>query len=761
MSNFSPFSLCLDAAGNLYISLEGSTIYCMHNHQEAVQPYVLLTDEQTQDGFLEEATFVSPKGLCWDDELRSSGVSLKELQTVLNTRYKPYEGMWVADNLDHTIRLICEDMAITIAGKSRVQGKADGRARLSLSRAVTTETTPEIDDNYSLDFPGPPDASMPPNSVLEDDSSDCDQFASLDSPLYAVRVPHHPLVVITPTQGLEYRILNLSTWMISTLKIMNPLPPAASLADPWIVPAKDVQHNQTSSAEAEILLLSRTLGTPFRLSIPQRKITSLPLDNSSSSNPTFMVPIASRSAPLKGQINYSSSKWYIEVVFTRRDNKLIARGNFGQQCAFSLKLGLRHSGPAEGALSRWVWPEDTDQTSSFPDEGKKLKRFDVSCLINTVSMPHDLVLQHDASGQTWSLPSDLLKVMHPKMPIDLLTTTVKLTLLPLESVDAFIRYLFMKELPLGPHWRESCRIWHHTCTLLNTSRASVHSFRPFFHRLNSSFLPKLTEEEACLCLLDAWEDRKKIVDHEQIFFEVLSAIVHNFHSTHNLLYYHPPPPSRFEILTAHYKDSEDLEFVSSIKHRAVGYNLRFPLYPGLLAYRPVHWTESSEFPPPPLSYLLKAPNDFVIGFPDGGDQSMSIVCDMFHLYSRWQWFKLKMDAKGLFNEKQRTARLPVGMTQTIASAILEAIHTEHHVNLTEADALLVLERGSEWFLIDSRQEPLQPFVGIWKQALRISFPRITVNNYAHLKELAQRIALKKQIAKLEAFISGPTPSSSS
>lgn len=760
MDTSSVFSLCLDSYGSLYVTLSEGPIYHLTNNDEEAEEYVFLTVEKTKDGTLDKATFVSPKGLCWDDDLALSSVSQKELKPFVNSRFRLTSGMWVADDSDHTIRLIHDDIAITVAGTSRVQGKVDGRARISQSHGNTKERSLPVDENYSLEFVGPPGYPSTRNAPQYDSTEDASEpFATLDSPLHAVRVPHHPLVLITPTQGQEYRLLNLTTWMVSTLTMMAPIPPAAEIVNPWIIPVKDPQRNQTSSAEAGILLLSRTLGEPFRLSLPQRKITPLPVTNSSSSAPTFMVPIASSSAPLRGKICYGEGTWFIEAVHQRDDGKLVGRGDFGQQCAFSPRLGLRHTGSSERALSRWVWA-DTTEPRPHPDEGRKLKVFDVSCLINCPSLPQDLILRHEVSSTTWTLPLDVLKVMHPSMPPDLLRSTILSSPLPLASIDAFIRYLFMARLPLGPDWRRSSRIWHHTFDLLDDSNSSFHSVRPLLYRLEKSFLPSLSEDDACLCLIDAWEGRK-LVKPNSFFFQLLSAVVQRFHSTHIRKYYHPPPPSRFEILSAHLTDPEDVSFLQRTKSSAIGYNLDYPGYPGLLTYKAVSWTEHASFPPPPLSSLLKTPSDFVLGFPIGGDQSMAIICNMYYLYSRWRWFKLKLDEKGSFNERARTALLPIGMTQSIATAILEAVHTEIRVELTEAEALVVLERGAEWFLIDSSQEPLAPFTGIWKRALSITFPQLNIENYARLRSLAERLNLMKQIAKINAFVSQPQSSSSS
>lgn len=190
-SDVSGESCCVDSEDTLYIgSFKGLFKKSVGKDLEVIIKPRNEGDKSTKGGPRENATVHHPIGLDWDDSIGGDQTSLVELEKAVGAGSDHYQGLWIADDLSHQIRLLCNDTLITIAGGP---GNDSNGSQSNIS------------DGFAL--------------IKPEVSSG---FATVSNPTCILRVPQRPLVFICewPTQASappKFRLLDLTTWKFSTL----------------------------------------------------------------------------------------------------------------------------------------------------------------------------------------------------------------------------------------------------------------------------------------------------------------------------------------------------------------------------------------------------------------------------------------------------------------------------------------------------------------------------------------------------------------
>ena len=206
-------------------------------------------DKSTRDGPRDNATVRHPIGLDWDDDLSSSQTSLVELHKATGTESTQYKGLWIADDLAHQIRLLCNDTLITIANGP--EKDANGNQT-------------NLSDGFALIKP-----------------SVSSGFATVANPTFVLRMPQRPLVFICewPIQSTsppKFRLLDLKTWQLTTLA--TGAPPKVELENPLASPLGWQPHCCRVSGDSNKIHLVNWTPEGISTWSRQGKSTSLLLD---------------------------------------------------------------------------------------------------------------------------------------------------------------------------------------------------------------------------------------------------------------------------------------------------------------------------------------------------------------------------------------------------------------------------------------------------------------------------------------------------
>lgn len=176
--------LAVDADDNLYL-LTSSGVSIMRLKTRSIEQFVREDLQEMKDGDINgNARAGLVTDLCWDDDLNSPEIAHEELLSVLGTT--AFGGLWILDALAAALRLVVGTQLITVIAGPLAQGRnsRDGFAKLH-----------QFAEN--------------------------DPIASLSSPTQMVRMKHSSKVIIfeeaPKVAGTRIRVLDLSTWKVSTL----------------------------------------------------------------------------------------------------------------------------------------------------------------------------------------------------------------------------------------------------------------------------------------------------------------------------------------------------------------------------------------------------------------------------------------------------------------------------------------------------------------------------------------------------------------
>lgn len=330
---------------------------------------------------------------------------------------------------------------------------------------------------------------------------------------------------------------------------------------------------------------------------------------------------------------------------------------------------------------------------------------DFTSLINHSNYKFPLVVSHNLSGRSWSLPLEIPASF--ACPAEELKAVVSVSPLPDASIEALLRYLCFG-LPKSDSPRHLCSLFYHVVVLfrqlgLETSRLlsdfETHAVKP------------LDQQTAIEALIDAATDKIVSAALTDPFIQLLVARVrlqpigdavtqtiftradnHRLHDLYKYLH------GSFDLVPF----AEDL--------RAPTWKIKLP----------TEQTSPSALPST-FSFILNS----------GDNVKEEIISDSLTLLlTQWPWVYNLMKSD-MQDAKKLCAEMEPPMTRNALLAILHTLRGQKVLNLDPRDASVIMECAPLLNLcsvVDNVRQPLPLFAGLLQGAHDACFPQTDISN---------------------------------
>ena len=517
------------------------------------------------------------------------------------------------------------------------------------------------------------------------------------------------------------RILNLETWTLSTLVtspvgVFSVYPASASATPLPFIASEDFVTIETASESLSLDLKTGKTSDPSKLSLHGHSYACFFPIPSSSNAPTYL---ARHGGPSLIRV--------VNGMAQRTKRIRIAKSHHAVHIA---SIGLSLISSTLNKLTT-VLPIRTKWELLQAPAPPRLKRFDLSSLINNDHFPRDLTIKH--GSQEWNLPLEVVKDLYPSF--DGLELNKLIKPFPSSSVEALIGRMLGKPLP-DALCIDSCRIWSHVIYLW---RAIDAQSSPVLNNFKSSALPSLPDPVACDVLMALWNDTTtNWTEHDPFVLSLTRHIKKNCFKTFSKLLLSQISLHNVALSLSMVELLVEDEAAAAIKVDDTGLTAKH------LEKTPV--PENGE-----LEALLVKPTDFLFTF-DTADDPYVVVGDTRYLYTRWRWFKRLIDS-GSEEAKKRTAKMPDWMSSTLLLAIVGHVHEEwFNEVLSVSDALELLEHRREFDICDADDEPVAPFVALYDHCMTVVFHEVSRDNVLEQMANYQRLGMDSKVGELLSLV---------
>ena len=474
---------------------------------------------------------------------------------------------------------------------------------------------------------------------------------------------------------------------------------------------------------------------------------------------------------------------FSEAKFPIAQNLAVIDGKWSQNCIFKLCL-------ATNTLYGWTGVDThlraykeflpnifletlrtaTMVTASTPKSNPNMflkAETDLSKLLLTRSVPHDVELTHKLSQRTWYLHYGVLGC-HPGLEthdevaifIDIVTNS----LLPESSIDTLINYLYFKAITIenpNEYATETC----HAICIADAIGLDV----DFLIRstLESQILQVLTGKEVSDLLATLWFDERISRPPKKRVLSVLGERVRRLGSaeflTHLASYSFPENLTVKEasLATAELvaylwaRESNPMSFVASTSSNSSSsgqmtfFHRPSNPQPTRIPAVPIEWNSSSSTEEDVLS---SSSTDYIFTI-DGQPDLGYLIGKGWLMYPQWPWFARLVDA-ALNESKTRKVEMPSWMTSQLLLAIVGAPHghDEFVRGLSTDEMMLALEYAKFLDLLDAEGSPVACFRHLLEWCKKCVLEPVNDRNVFTMLSRYHRLDMKMEVETVIQYI---------
>lgn len=346
---------------------------------------------------------------------------------------------------------------------------------------------------------------------------------------------------------------------------------------------------------------------------------------------------------------------------------------------------------------------------------------DLSKLLTSRSVPHDLELTHKLSQHTWQLHYGVL-ACHPgletQLEVAIFLDIIANSLLPEDSIEALIAYLYFKTFVLEDINKSCTEICHAICIAEEIGLDIDFMIRS---TLESQILQSMTGKEIALLMTTLWFEEKITRQAKKRVLSVLGERVRRLGSAEFLCYldcFSFPENltvKESSLATAELiaylwaRQSQTMSFVATTSTSSLTqtYFLR-PTnpQPTRIPAVPIEWNKTAQSKDELLALSV---TDYIFVI-DGQPEIGYLVGKGWLMYPQWAWFARLVDA-ALNESKTRTIEMPSWMTPQLLLAIVGAPHghDEFVRGLSTDEMMLALEYSRFLDFLDAEGSPVPCF----------------------------------------------------
>ena len=662
----------VDSDSNLYAVYWNTQIHAHLKGKNCSEVYAgrgSNTEKSSSTESLLNLTLGAITDILWDDDLSNAQINQRVLSNALKVNHSISEGMWVIDHLgfERGLLLLAADrLAPIVASVDRTLMHRDGFACV---------------------------VSDQPHAKLKNAMTIC-RLA-------------RPALVILECDPLRIRMLDLTTWRVTTIPFSQSPPNFDPEAYYSIHPFLNVIRLPTSlspritRSDHFVQLFSRSLSKGYQLDLQSGALSSDKGHIEHFPPHDFVIPVAS-----------SSYRPYF-MSFLENRISMIQLENGQLTPVQDLPLSTSDSCAMVSGWWNNTYFREPAERFIFPHMPiPRLVPCDLDFLVDSSIFPGDFQIKHDKSGKTWSAHSDILRGLHPTISIRRLRSVIKQSSLPEASILAFIWRLYDKQ-PNNHDWEQLCIYWLHTSWLWKEIGL------PNIDHIFAGTVPQLPVDIACNALIHLWNDELIERKDDDLILRSLAAHVKKY-CMEKFIEVMASKPTPHNMRLAIYVSSQVEEFSASIEApelSLIG-----------LAQMEIEGV-SLDFPPRAETLVSSSrPFDFIFSVQPPHDQSFAVVGDMRYMYIRWQWFKRLMSMPNCREVRTRTAVMPHWTTPNMILVILESIHGVPWTPLTSEESFVLLEHRHEIDLEDLNGVVFAPFNRLLRRCRKVCFACVNDSN---------------------------------
>lgn len=493
-----------------------------------------------------------------------------------------------------------------------------------------------------------------------------DELAILHNSRSITRL-RQPLLIITEGRN-TLRLLNLSTWKVTTIKLAQNIC-TEPLLFPW-----------PCNAIPSTLVASNDLVQVYDLVTHEVSRLDLKSGNVFLGGCDPQIPGYSDCLPIASSANVPSY-----VMFGTDGQTSIARFLNGD---FQLHhLPERFVGAYVNNLL--FNPKNTiSSPSPWETFDKCLPPTDLSSLIDSTSM--NGLLQITSEFRSWGVFPEILAQLHPSLDLQTLQTVIQSSLLPIDSITAFIECLHHKPLPAS-NWASDGTLWSHTIFLWE--KVGIVPNLPLSTFI-SKIAPSLPEDDLCNLLINTWNDQQTCWTEHDPIIEILMSLVKRHCLPRFLELATSRLPSHYLQRVESFTDSPEFHVPDSSALAALG-----------LRQKMLKWQITDIFAK--FDRLMPQPFDFAFSMSLPHHQGEALVVDVRYL-TQWHFFR-RLTEVGGFEKNRRSAEMLPWMNRSMMEATLSAFFNTTAPVLGLEDSLELLDHRLEINLVDQNDVPIPPF----------------------------------------------------
>lgn len=545
------------------------------------------------------------------------------------------------------------------------------------------------------------------------------KVCELDSPKYIYRLISRPVLLIGQRREDSFRLLNIETNMVTTLKPSGPLPGPLEKTIPHFL----------YGAEQLVLHSPSTRSKPYVIDIAEEKV----LDTCESAKfPSKLPVLPVVSAPFLPAWQYTSAGTgashtsgrlgspgggkvarYDTIVFSTDPRPEISLDTVYKALAYVPHTETLYFLTTDGKLC------PTPLTGQPPPchfiSKPELPSPDLSILIDSPLLPSDVLVENDASGANWKLHqamvlsyinSDPLHRFDKVDKLEKLKSVIKKSTLPHQSIEAFLRFLYLSPLVLTDDIAQSCRLASHIALLyreLGIMNGSL--IREFEFKIAR----KLEPEDLCTAIFEIWNDTHVQWTTKDPLIHVLAWHVRQramaeFKKTSFL-----PDCTRDAELVLFLRQEIPRNFLfQSPKRSILAFDVPLGRHHPLVQVSPGLKPEC----PTDIVFLCASPKE---GY------YKKVSASLLPLVPQWPWIRRMLEF-GCSENNDRMIFVPDWMTCNILLAILEPMYGPLLPTLSHEEAFSIIERAAEIDLVNIDGKPQAPFESLLKYCNDVCFP---------------------------------------
>lgn len=589
------------------------------------------------------------------------------------------------------------------------------------------------------------------------------KVCEIDSPKYIYRLTSRPILFIGQRREDSFRLFNFETNMVTTLRPAGPLPGPIEKTIPQFLygPEQLVLHSAIRSkpyvidiAEEKVLDAYESVKFPSKASI--QPVVSSPFlpawQYASSTSPTSPTSSSSSTSGSKsgGSGGLGSPSSPASGKVTRYDTLVFPQGSRPNTNFLETYKAMAYVPHTKRLylLSKTGHIFSTTQLDPAPPDCPFISKPEVpapnlSLLINTPLLLSDVLVENDLFRAHWNLhrnvvqpyinsvPSDASSLLEDK--ISKLQSVIKRSTLPLQSLEAFMCYLYLAPLVLTTDITQSCLIASHIA-FLHRELGIVDT--ALLREFETKIARKLEPSDLCTALLDVWNDT-------HVIWTVKDPVIH-------VLAWHVRKRAikEFKKRSSFLTCTRDAEIVALLAQEVPrGYLFSTHTRRSMLAFDfPVRHSGGLIQVEPGLT--PKCPTDVLFLCKSSKEGYYHhVTASLLPLVPQWDWIRRMLEFGGSENG-DRVIFVPEWMTYNVLLAILEPMYGPLLPKLTDEEAFSIIECAAEVDLVGIDGEPKAPFESLLKYCNEVSFPVTTNLNIVDQIIKYQRLGNQAKVDEL-------------